>query len=165
MRTDGWADRQTAMTKLIIALSVFRTLQKIHLLPCGHKHDVPPCSERFTTTAVQFFSRCSCSIIQVAQRCRHWRNVNPIFHKALQKEVQGIRYGDRGRGCGPSRPNHLSGNCLLNTVVTSLWTCGGALSYYASAFNSEQFHDQCLQSVNSRMSYGRLGDKRGTVGT
>jgi len=97
MRTVGWTDRQTAMTKLIIALSVFRTRLKIHLLPCAHKHDVPPCSKRFTTTAVQFCSRCSCSIFQVVQRYRHWRNVNPIFHTGLQKKVQGIRYGDRGR--------------------------------------------------------------------
>jgi len=96
----GWLDGQTASHDEANhrSFSFFRTRLKIHLLPCGHKHDVPPCSKRFTTTAVQFCGRCSCSIFQVVQRYRHWQNVNPIFHKALQKKVQGVRHGDRGRG-------------------------------------------------------------------
>jgi hypothetical protein len=104
------------------------------------------------------FAVTSCSIFQVVQRYRHWRNVNLIFYKTLQKQVQGIRYGDRGRRvctCSAERS-------LRQLPVQD--GCGGALSY-CRACNSEQFHDQCLKNLNSQVSNWRLVDKRGTFGT
>jgi hypothetical protein len=99
-----------------------------------------------------FCSRCSCSIFQGVKRYRQWRNVNPIDHKAVQKKAQGIRYGDHGQGVD------LPGRTIFQAIACSRRLsprCGFvvALCPILPVPVTEQFHDQCVQRLISRVSY------------
>ena len=45
------------------------------LLPCAHQYDIRLRAKHFATKVAVFCNCCSCSILQVVQGDRHWRNV------------------------------------------------------------------------------------------
>ena len=47
----------------------------LQLLPCAHQYDIRLRAKHFATKAAVFCKCCSCSILQVVQDDRHWRNV------------------------------------------------------------------------------------------
>jgi hypothetical protein len=89
-------------------------------------------------------------MFQIGEGHRHWWNVIVIFRRAPQGKVKGVRSGDReGQDMDPPPPNHGLGNCLFRSVVSVLWMCGGSVSCFASACNSEQ-----LEGWNTNTIWG-----------
>jgi len=57
----------------------------------------------------------------------HRQNINLIFHKAPQKEVEGCHFWRLRSGSGPYWLNHSWDNCLLKNVIC-WWMYGGTPS-------------------------------------
>ena len=79
--------------------------------------------------------RFSYSMFKIGEGHRHWWNII-IFRRAPQGKVEGS--GDReGQEMDPPPPNCGLSNCLFRNVVSVLWMCGGSVSCFGSACNSE----------------------------
>jgi len=109
----------------------------LHLLPCTHHNDFISC-QTFWDKDCSVFAVTSCSVLQVVQSYGHCQHINLIYYKPLQEKCNRSQIRRSTGKCGNQevdhlQPNHQSGNCLVKNVVTSLWICDGALSFWTQA--------------------------------
>lgn len=77
----------------------------LQLLPCTHQYEIRLRAKHYATNAAVFCNRCSCSILQVVQGDKHWRNVTERHYVSTytrQHSWQGSCLPIRSFRCGGS---------------------------------------------------------------
>jgi hypothetical protein len=160
MRTDGWMDGHSHDEANRRSLQFFRT--RLKSICCfAHINTIfRPVPNVLQQRPFSFAIAVPVRAFKLFSVIGTGRTETPSFEKPYRKKSRGLDMEMVDGGCRPSAEPSFR-RLPVKTVVTSLWICVGVLSYSVSACNSEQFHDQCLQSLNSQL-YWRLGEKRGT---
>lgn len=120
----------------------------IHLLLCTNQDDIRLCAEHFAVTVHQFlqsfFVVDSSSLFKVSGISGTYTSSFTEPHRKMLGG--GVRFRDGGgQAVDPPTPLtvHLSGNCLFQNVVSSLWMCGDTPSCSKTAVGFARSNGAC----------------------